>query len=328
MNESKVVDVNIYLDDSLVALSQCLDQLNLANPNIHLKKHSIDPLNFLLNPNPCQSHLCVVFVSNDKNSFGISGFNLAHRILSLNHHLLIFVSCSHKAEAQALQAKNHFNSMTIYSHDNLVEVESVLMQRIYANQYPGPIINTIKAIGQKSISQHFKNISVQAMTPYLITDFNTFDQYLGLLPIDIPSGRGYLLASMLKSDLEVLVQDEHTSLNRKSSTHEYNDFIGEIVNLVWGQIRAQLSDQYYQPDKLHEPHIPIVFNPVNHSISFGVIQPQLCFSYVLKDEDKGYIRGVIQLKTIFNIRWSPEKTPAFFKDNIDVNLSEGRVDIF
>lgn len=213
-----------------------------------------------------------------------------------------------------------------YDIDDMSPLQQVLEEYIFSLVYPNALVRGISQMTIDTLETQFKHIKVTAETPYIVRDRLIFGEIFSLIPLESSWCRGYMMLQMEEDGIDEVFQlNELTGDDSSVSFRKAGDILGEITNLTWGAFKTRFiaSDD---SGTRSTSEVPLVINHQHKYISFGSTNPQLCFKYVLFNENKGSYICMYQ-RFVFNLYWSPED----FKDiqvSVDNLVDSGELELF
>lgn len=326
-----IINTKIFIHDPSDQALAVIRNICINNSIIRIKTVTLDVLELLANPEIFNSDICAVFLTEEPDEQGITGYHIAERAHALRNSLPIFIRTQKDTTLNEIPEAKKLGSAiaACYSLENVDKLRVSLKKYLFGIHYPMIIVETVRKVGVDVLYHTIKNSYVISSTPYLVTDYNISRTLSSIMPIEIPCGKGYLMLKVNERDLETLVQADRTSLSATTAeTYEQDELMCEILNLIWGQIRTHFNGDNFEPSLEHSPQIPIVINNNRNYINLGCTKPQLCFRYLIYEKGANGVPITVDLKVIFNIRWTPEKLPDFLHKVTAQGFDSGHLEIF
>lgn len=294
---------------------------------IRVKSVQIDVVDFLMNPSFNQCDLGAIFLSEQEDLCGISGFHIADKIHQNGSTIPIFMRLEGERRLADLSDEQKKLVTVVYSLDRLDELEKVIDRYLFSVHYPVSVVNKIQKACYDVLDGVFENIKVTKMPPCLIKDFIVADSFTSLIPLEMSCAKGYVMAQMQEADMvKLLTFTKQSDYSAREDFEHINEMASELVNLFWGRIRFRLHDETVDTNKVSRVQLPIIVNNKKNYISFGNSNPQLCFRYILCHANVISEPIVIHFKVIFNLYWDPSKQVG--DDMIDRCVESGELELF
>lgn len=252
---------------------------------------------------------------------------LAYKIYTVRPELPIVLRKVSQSKFEQLSEKQRRLFCSTYVTEDMSTLESVIDEYIFSLVYPNALVRGISEMTISALETQFKHLTVNAETPYIVRDRIIFGEVSSLIPLESSWCRGYMmLQTEERAIIDVLRLDELTG-DKDSSTafRKVGDILGEVTNLTWGGFRTRfIADDDAGPRSTSE--VPIVINHHHKYISFGSSNPQLCFKYILIDDNTGNSIFIYQ-RFVFNLYWSPEDFKEI-ETSIDEFVDSGELELF
>lgn len=253
--------------------------------------------------------LGAVFLSESKDEFGRTGFDIAKRVHEARPELPMVIRRLKGGTSQELPEEIKSAIVAEYTLEDLEPLKEFLKTNLFNRQYPAPLVHEVQEITADSLVSNIKNISIEKSTPYLVKDMLIYGEVFSLIPLESNWCRGYMTIQASSHEFEQYIESGRTHIpeNEFTGSRGVNYLLNEITNLVWGGIKSKffLEDDGSVGSDVGI-QVPIMVNHMDKFISFGSQEPQLTFSYVVKDELGRFPDFKILQKLIFNLTWSPE----------------------
>lgn len=166
-------------------------------------------------------------------------------------------------------------------------------------------------------------MTLRRETPFIVRDRVIFGEVFSLIPLESSWCRGYM---MIQTEEAPILNE----LNRRTSStdagfRDVNNLLAEVTNLIWGSFKNRyIGDRVVNSARHIE--VPLIVNHKHKYISFGTENPQLCFFYLLTDDETGATIKVYQ-RFIFNLNWSPEDFQEIVHDSTAL-VEAGELELF
>jgi hypothetical protein len=194
----------------------------------------------------------------------------------------------------------------IYSADELGSLENAISKHIFSPFYPLSLIQQFQNISRDAICGLINKIEVDISTPYLVHDKIIYGQICSLIRLESDWCNGYMMLQAPEQDLIISVTSGRTPLQSAGvNFRSAHDVLGELTNLIWGQIKANILDAHDQGKKGLVAELPLILNENRKYITFGNTDPTLCLEYAIKEEGTGKKLLEIHQKFLFSMTWRP-----------------------
>ncbi|MEJ5896217.1 chemotaxis protein CheX [Aquabacterium sp. G14] len=257
-----------------------------------------------------------------------AGINLAKQIHYLRPELPIFLRRTVENSDRVLSDAEKGIISASYTIETIDRLKDVIETSIFSLVYPSKLVRGIVEITQSSLQSQFKGLDVTIDTPYIVRDRLIFGEIFTLIPVESEWCRGYMTLQAEEAPLLTLVKRNKTHITpvEGDDFRNLNGILGEITNLIWGAFKNRYTS--FKPLSAHLSQVPIVINHMHRYISFGSVNPQLCFKCVLTDAASPEAPPfVIYQRFVFNLSWSPED----FHENeqsFDSLVNSGELELF
>lgn len=251
--------------------------------------------------NLTQSDICAVFLSEEFDSEGLTGIEIATRIHSTKSNIPIFMRLAGNRTLNDLPPEHRQAVTGYYNTSSPERLKKITDHFLYGFYFPNYLIHIFIEAGLFTLNSAIKNCEIKSSVPFLIYDYTLATEYTSILPIQLPFGNGAITFSINESDAINLIEHEHTALNSTQNSNDHcNQFISEITNQFWGKVRRMCHLAY--GNELHRApvNIPIIVNHKQKFVNFGNHTPQLCFRYLLIKNHLIPEAINVEFKIIFN----------------------------
>ncbi len=305
MTEESVITSKALVYEADESALEFLKEFFLKN-NIQGIRERKNEINKVLDVN---IDLGAVFLSESKDEFGYSGFDICKKIHEVRPELPIVIRRLEEHKNEPLPEEINQAVVAQYTIDDLESLKEFLQVNLFNRHYPAPLVHEVLEITSNALQFNIKNISVENSAPYLVKDMLIFGEVFSLIPLESSWCRGYMTIQSPSNDFEKYIESDRTHIprNEYSGSRGVNFLLNEITNLVWGGIKSKFFTETDDQASIGSAiQVPIMVNHVHKFISFGSQEPQLTFSYVIKDELGILPDFKILQKLIFNLTWSPD----------------------
>ncbi|MGZ4968659.1 MAG: chemotaxis protein CheX [Methylobacter sp.] len=257
---------------------------------------------------------------------------LAQQIHTARPELPIVLRRTSAADLDDLPEKQRKLFCATYTIEDMSPLRKVIDEYIFSLVYPNALVRGISEITVRTLENlstlenQFKHLKVSAETPHIVRDRIIFGEVFSLIPLESSWCRGYMMLQTEEGAiLDVLGVDELNGDENPATFRTVNNILAEMTNLIWGAFKTHFIAMD-DPGASSTSEVPIVVNHQHKYISFGSENPQLCFKYILEDEDKGYFIPIYQW-FVFNLYWSPEDFKEI-KASLDDFVESGELELF
>lgn len=270
--------------------------------------HSVqfDILDFLANPHASNTDLGALFLTDEEDDNGLSGFHIAEKLTKYRVALPLFIRISNPSSLRYIEQNPQLRFAGTYTLEDTSALKILLSHYLFTAHYPLAIVNRFQQIGLDVLSSMIKDLKIQPMTPFLVKDFLLTKKISSLMPLTLSCGKGHVLVQINYDELAQIFEDRHCSFDTTTfGETDFDQFLSECVNLISGQLRIFFSGDIGSFHAMDYSQIPIVINDKRNDISFGCTRPQLCLRYGLgKKGQNDATQTSLDIKLIFNVRWS------------------------
>ncbi|MEY4591266.1 MAG: hypothetical protein RIR18_161 [Pseudomonadota bacterium] len=247
---------------------------------------------------------------------------IAYRINSIRPELPIILRRELGSLPENPLATRHIFCAT-YTADDLPSLKKAIDDYIFSLYYPCDLVRGIAEMTESAFNSQFKGMTLRGETPYIVRDRVIFGEVFSLIPLESAWCRGYMMIQTEEAPL-LDVLNHRGQRQEPVGFREVNNLLSEVTNLIWGAFK----NRYIGDTAASNQHIqvPLIINHKHKYISFGTENPQLCFFYLLTDEESGESIKVYQ-RFIFNLSWSPEDFKEILHDSTAL-VEAGELELF
>jgi hypothetical protein len=213
------------------------------------------------------------------------------------------------------------------AHD-MAPLRQVIDDYIFSLDYPNALVRGIADMTQAILGDVFKDLTITCDTPYIVRDRIIFGEVFSLIPLESAWCRGYMMMQAEETPILELLDRYQMIDNARHGEADFRDLnsvLGEVTNLIWGSFKNRYvgdADAWARS----QVQVPLLVNHKHKYISFGSGNPQLCFTYWLKDPQSS--RAVKLHQTfVFSLSWSPEDFKEV-TDDVGAMVEAGELDLF
>jgi hypothetical protein len=190
------------------------------------------------------------------------------------------------------------------AHD-MAPLRQVIDDYIFSLDYPNALVRGIADMTQAILGEVFS-----------------------LIPLESAWCRGYMMMQAEETPILELLDRYQMIDNARHGEADFRDLnsvLGEVTNLIWGSFKNRYvgdADAWARS----QVQVPLLVNHKHKYISFGSGNPQLCFTYWLKDPQSS--RAVkLHQRFVFSLSWSPEDFKEV-TDDVGAMVEAGELDLF
>jgi hypothetical protein len=213
------------------------------------------------------------------------------------------------------------------AHD-MAPLRQVIDDYIFSLDYPNALVRGIADMTQAILGDVFKDLTITCDTPYIVRDRIIFGEVFSLIPLESAWCRGYMMMQAEETPILELLDRYQMIDNARHGEADFRDLnsvLGEVTNLIWGSFKNRYvgdADAWARS----QVQVPLLVNHKHKYISFGSGNPQLCFTYWLKDPQSS--RAVkLHQRFVFSLSWSPEDFKEV-TDDVGAMVEAGELDLF
>ena len=251
--------------------------------------------------------LSAVFLSQDDRTLGSAAFSTLRNLHYQRAELPIFFRSSDTQKMPKLDQEAESLCAFVYRSNELEGLQAAIPRYIFSTFYPLTLIREFQSITMDAFSGLIGNIEVVAQSPYLIHDRIIYGQICSLIRLSSDWCNGYMMLQAPETELLQTVTSGRTPLlNSQISFRSGHDVLGELTNLIWGQIKATVLDAHDQGRRGLVAELPLIINENRKYLTFGATEPALCLSYKIREADTGDLLLEVHQKFLFTMTWRPE----------------------
>jgi hypothetical protein len=190
-----------------------------------------------------------------------------------------------------------------YVAGDMAALGKVIDEYIFCLIYPNALLRGIAEIARVVLTGQFKDLTIAMDTPYIVHDRVIFGELFSLIQLESSWCRGYMMLQCEEDPL-LRLTDRAGAATPADNFRRVNDLLSEITNLMWGSFKNRYIGDRHSSSGV-KAQIPLIVNHKRKYISFGTVNPQLCFRFSLCDPAAG-LAATIYARFVFNLNWSPE----------------------
>ena len=273
--------------------------------------------------------LGAVFISENCNIDGYNGVELAKLIHRKRPEVPVFYRTENKNEECMKELSECSDQVILYDVNDQELLKQKVNERIFTNYYPIQLIQGVQEISTNAFQSIFKDTTVKTECPLLVNDHIIYGELFSLIPLESNWCRGTMTLQTTQFEMLELIKIGKTHLHTNNPDfRDLNDILNELTNMIWGGLK---SDFFTNAEKFENistlSQVPILVNHQQKYISFGTREPQLCFKYILENDDDPRRQFTIFQKFIFNLSWKPEDFKPVDKSADDM-IESGELEFF
>jgi hypothetical protein len=254
-----------------------------------------------------ESDICAIFLSEEFDSDGLTGIDIATKFHSAKSNTPIFMRLTGDRTLNDLPMAQRQLITGCYTTNRPEQLKKITESFLYGFYFPNHLVQIFIEAGLYTLNCTIENCEIKSSVPFLVYDYTLAAEFTSILPMQLPFGNGALTFSIKENDALILIKNDHTALNKdQTSTDHCNQFISEITNQFWGKVRRMCQAVYGSEQHRAPVTIPIIVNHQQKYISFGNHTPQLCFRYLLIRDHLIPEAISVEFKIIFNTILRPK----------------------
>ncbi len=251
--------------------------------------------------------LSAVFLSQDDRTKGSAAFSTLRNLHYQRAELPIFFRVSDDHATPGLNSEVTDLCAFTYTHNELSRLDAAIPRFIFSTFYPLTLIREFQSITMEAFSGLIGKVQVQPETPYLIRDRIIYGQICSLIRLSSDWCNGYMMLQAPETELLQTVTSGRTPLlNSQISFRSGHDVLGELTNLIWGQLKATILDAHDQGRRGLVAELPLIINENRKYLTFGATEPALCLSYKIIEQETQELLLEVHQKFLFTMTWRPE----------------------
>lgn len=295
--KSKII-VHDSDEKALVVIKSFLDSHDL----IGLKTHTWEVVK-TLNENV---DLGAVLLSDNMDNNAVDGYDIARRVHSIRRELPIFIRRSKGSSEIPDDIKEIISGS--FCLDDMNELKELIDKYLFGIYYPDRLVHGILELTTEILASTFKGSKVIAEPPIVVRDQFIYGELFSLIALESDWCRGYMMVQTDEESVSEVIEQGSTGLRAgEADFRSVNMLLSEVTNMIWGSIKAKFMRSYTDDSEITKPQVPIIINHSRRFVSFGTVNPQLCFRYQIVGAEKQIDPISILQKFVFNLDWSPEK---------------------
>ncbi len=300
-NAGMSINSNILVCDRDNAALDLIRSIAKTSTIMVPKHNAVDILGWIQHTNFSGTDICAIFVSEEKDENGMSGFELTKLIGRNRSSIPIFMRLSNGRTMRDLTASQKALIAGCYSKDNPEKLKEYTDKFLYGFYFPNALVNIFEESGRQVLQTVFKGSEVRESKPFLVYDHQITTEFTSLLPVQFSFGNGVITFFIKEEDILSLIIGEHTALKKEQTSNTHVDqLISEVMNLFWGKVRKASDELFAECDNQKVINIPLVVNHKKNYISFGNRAPQLCFRYIIIRDVSIPEPVIVEFKVMFN----------------------------
>lgn len=310
LSECSAIGCNILVydnnDEALTLIKSIAADGNIIVP----KKEAINIINLIQNADLNATDICAIFLTEEEDEEGHTGFDIAKKIHETRSNIPIFMRLRPGRSVINLQTDERRLIAGCYCTSDPQQLKDYTNKFLYGFYFPTKLIDIFTSAGLEVLTSAVKGCEVQEAKPFLVYDHFINTEYTSILPVQFSFGNGILTLLIKEEDSLALVKNGHTALNCDQTSNDHlNQLISEVMNLFWGKVRLSCEMTYGSAHERAPVNIPIVVNHKKNYINFGNNTPQLCFRYVLLRDASVLDPIIVEFKMMFNSVLRPKDFP-------------------
>lgn len=212
-----------------------------------------------------------------------------------------------------------------FSGDFLEELDANINKHIFSSYYPINLIRGIQEISHESLENIIGGCTIECEKVYLVKDNIIYGELFSLIPIESDWGRGFMMLQTEQDSILSAIKNRKTTLEFcEPNFREVNEVLNEITNLIWGKVKSRYIIKEPSDSAIH---VPILVNHLEKYISFGSREPQLCFRYIITDNNDKQPPITLYQRLIFNLSYNPCRFTDVTND-VDELVKCGELEFF
>lgn len=268
--------------------------------------------------------LGAILYSEDYGGSVAAAADIASEIHSARPELPIIIRRGKQATLADLPSVLRQACCAAYVTEDFSALRKVIDEYIFCLIYPNALLRGIAEITESALRSQLKTLSLSLDTPYIVRDRIIFGEVFSLIPLESSWCRGYM---MLQTEEDAFLEllGGKDGAGAALTFRNLNDLLSEITNLIWGAFK----NRYIESDRSvvgGQIQVPLIVNHKHRYISFGTTNPQLCFRFILTDEERKR-STTLYARYIFNLSWSPERFKEIAPDTAGL-VDSGELELF
>ena len=221
--------------------------------------------------------LGAIFISQTDESSRNQNYSLLRGLHFQRAELPIFYRMGTSEEVEKLPQELKSLCGFVYSKDEMSRLDNAISKHIFSPFYPLSLIQHFQKITCEAITGLITQVDVDISVPYLVHDKIIYGQICSLIRLESDWCNGYMMLQAPEQDLIGSVTAGRTPLQPASITfRSAHDVLGELTNLIWGQIKANILDAHDQGKKGLVAELPLILNENRNYITFFNTDHKLC----------------------------------------------------
>lgn len=272
--------------------------------------------------------LGAVFLYEGKDQDGRSGMETALEIHKVRPELAVFLRRDERSDLSDLPQDVQKACAGAYLTAEIDNLKELVEKYLFTTYYPSAMVRGVEELSEEALHSTFQNLKISVESPYLIRDRIIYGELFSLIPLESNWCRGYMMIQAQEANLSKLITEGKTALSPSDvSFRKVNSLMSELTNMIWGSFKAKFFQSSGDVDTTIRIQVPIIIDHMRRYISFGADDPQLCFHYILQDNDGKMEPVSIYQKFIFHLNWSPEEFNES-PDTMDNLVEAGELEFF
>ena len=250
--------------------------------------------------------LGAIFISQTDESSRTKNYSLLRGLHFQRAELPIFFRLDSQKDVDELPDDLRALCAFVYSKEQMGHLDNAISKHIFSPFYPLSLIQHFQKISSEAITGLITKVDVDISVPYLVHDKIIYGQICSLIRLESDWCNGYMMLQAPEQDLISSVTSGRTPLQPASiNFRSAHDVLGELTNLIWGQIKANILDAHDQGKQGLVAELPLILNENRKYITFGNTDPTLCLEYTLREKGTDNKLLEIHQKFLFTMTWRP-----------------------
>ncbi len=318
-------------DDALNFLKDVCSENNLVGLRVRTSDQQVglkDASNEIDDVLRSNVDLGAIFLSEESDGKGITGFQLCKRIHNARPELPIFLRLKAGRTMDDLNDDVRNAVAGCYNTGDKEQLNQLIGEFVCSMYYPVELAQGIEQIARDAFCNMIENVEVRCELPYLVKDQIIYGELFSLIPLESNWCRGYMMLQTTENEVLELIRSHRTHIkSSRPDSRDTNSILNELTNMMWGGIKSRYFSNTEDTGAATKTQVPIIVNHAQKHISFGSTEPQLCLKFTLHDPVNNLPDIVVYQRLIFNLSWSPEKFAESDKA-VDDFVDSGELEFF
>lgn len=202
--------------------------------------------------------------------------------------------------------KEYFNEIIrSYDPNDLETIKALFSRHLFNRIYPPELVEKLNQIAVDAIKSKFINVTIDNTEGFLASDKRIYGGRTELMSVRSSWCEGVVMLQTQGHEIEGMIKAGRSTFPGDDGYASLyaEDLLRELMNMIWGGFKSKFVPNNIETT-VNKMDVPITINHDDRYISFGVIDPLLCFKYEISDSVGNEFKALpLYLKFSFHIYW-------------------------